>query len=68
MNKPKKKRLMFIKEASDILGVKPITLRRWWTRGVLPRPSLISGRVCWRTEVIEQFINKSTAAVCEVLS
>jgi predicted site-specific integrase-resolvase len=56
MTEPKKKRLTFIREASEILGVKPITLRRWWKRKILPEPSLINGRLCWRTEVIEQFI------------
>lgn len=32
---PKKKRLLRIQEAADILGVNPETLRRWDNTGVL---------------------------------
>lgn len=66
MSKSSKQRLLFIKDVSQILNVKPITLRRWWTRGVLPKPSLLSGRWCWRIEVIEKFITDHTDGLPEI--
>lgn len=54
---PKKQQLLYIKDVEQITGRNRLTLRRWWVKGLFPTPYMISNRLTWTTEVIEQWIN-----------
>ncbi len=55
----KKIKLLRIKEAAEILGVNPETLRRWDKEGKLPAVKVsVRGDRRYKPEDIEKFINQ----------
>ena len=56
----KKVKLLRIKEAADILGVNPETLRRWDKEGKLPAGKVsVRGDRRYKPEDIEKFIEQN---------
>ncbi|KKP68178.1 MAG: binding domain, excisionase family protein [Candidatus Roizmanbacteria bacterium GW2011_GWA2_35_19] len=56
----KKVKLLRIKEAADILGVNPETLRRWDKEGKLPAVKVsVRGDRRYKPEDIEKFIEQN---------
>ncbi len=56
----KKAKLLRIKEAADMLGVNPETLRRWDKEGKLPAVKVsIRGDRRYKPEDIEKFIERN---------
>ena len=56
----KKIKLLRIKEAADILGVNPETLRRWDKEGKLPAVKVsVRGDRRYKPEDIEKFIERN---------
>lgn len=51
-------RIYFIKDAEALTRRNRLTLRRWWMRDLFPRPSLISKRLFWKAEAIDQWVNE----------
>ncbi|MCL4366718.1 helix-turn-helix domain-containing protein [Patescibacteria group bacterium] len=60
MTTGKKLRLLKIREAAEILGVNPETLRRWDKEGKLPAVKVsVRGDRRYKPEDIERFIEKN---------
>lgn len=51
--------ILFIKDVERIIGRNRLTLRRWWQKGLFPKPKLINNRLAWHTDSIEQWINEN---------
>ncbi|MGQ3888470.1 helix-turn-helix transcriptional regulator [Legionella sp. CNM-1927-20] len=51
--------LLYITNVEQMTGRNRLTLRRWWNKGIFPRPSKINSVLVWRTEVIEQWIKRN---------
>jgi predicted DNA-binding transcriptional regulator AlpA len=56
-------RLVGIKEAAEILGVAPGTLRNWHVLEKGPRPIKISNRLKWRLSALHRYIQMCEASV-----
>lgn len=48
--------IYFIKDVETITRRNRLTLRRWWLKNTFPRPTLINGRLAWRSEAIQTWI------------
>jgi prophage regulatory protein len=57
------KRIYYIKDAEQVIGRNRLTLRRWWERNLFPKPTLISGRLAWDAEIIDQWIKQNVQGV-----
>lgn len=51
--------IFFIKDAERTVGKPRVTLRRWWREKKFPEPKLINGRLCWRADVIHEWIDEN---------
>ncbi len=54
-----KPKLYFIKDAEQIVRRNRLTLRRWWESEKFPKPTLISNRLAWHADVIDQWIDEN---------
>ena len=52
-------KLYFIKDAEQIIRRNRLTLRRWWESEKFPKPQLISNRLAWHADVIDQWIDEN---------
>lgn len=59
MSQKLKQELLYITHLEQMTGRNRVTLRRWWNKGLFPKPSKINSVLVWRTEVIEQWINEN---------
>lgn len=59
MNDSLKSKIYFIKDAEQITRRDRQTLRRWWGKNIFPKPTLVSNRLAWQADVIEQWINEN---------
>lgn len=54
---PALQKLYFIKDAERLIGRNRLTLRRWWKKKIFPEPILISNRLAWHAETVNEWIN-----------
>lgn len=65
MKVTEKRKIYWLREASEKIGRPAITLRRWWNSGKFPKPSLVNSRLCWPSEIIDEWINTNTGGARE---
>lgn len=53
------RQLLYINDLEQITGRNRLTLRRWWKKGLFPKPSKINSVLVWRTEIIQNWINEN---------
>ena len=53
------KKIYYIKDAELITGRNRLTLRRWWKKSQFPKPILLSRRLAWLAETVDQWISQS---------
>lgn len=51
--------IYFIKDIENIIGRNRLTIRRWYEKGIFPKPTLISNNLAWRSSVIKEWIDKN---------
>ena len=59
------KQLLSIFEVAELLGVSPMSIRRWWYSGRLPAPVKIASTLRWRSEDIETWIAQGCQPIGE---
>ena len=58
MTAPIKRQLLYMQDVAKLTGKHPITLRRWWNKGIFPKPIKHSVLV-WKAETIFQWLNEN---------
>lgn len=57
------KKIDYISDVEAKVGRHRLTLRRWWEKNNFPKPTLISGRLAWDTDVINKWIKQNVQGV-----
>ncbi|HBI21976.1 MAG TPA: hypothetical protein DDY37_05250 [Legionella sp.] len=48
-----------LQDVEQIVGRNRLTLRRWWTAGIFPKPTKLNGTaLAWHSDNLDQSINQ----------
>ena len=50
--------LLTIRDVAAEFGVSPMTIRRWWYAGSMPKPIKIRGSVRWRSDEVAHWLTE----------
>jgi len=62
-SQPLEPKVYFKKQIEQITNRSIQTLRRWWEKNNFPKPILLSGRLSWHADTIEQWIKQNVQEV-----
>ncbi len=48
--------IYYMRDITNIVNKKPLTIRKWWLKGKFPKPILLGGQCAWRKEIIDKWL------------